>query len=90
MLSVYGAYGSTATRPSFNRMALPLLDAGIVLASAHVRGGGELGAAWANAGRRFKKRNTVLDLLACARALVSSGITSHTQFAVWGRSAGEI
>ncbi len=69
VLRVYGAYGSRTLLPHFSRLDLALLDRGVVLAAAHVRGGGELGAAWRAAGRRMRKVNSVLDLLAAADAL---------------------
>ena len=45
LLSGYGSYGVSCD-PSFSREDVPLLDRGVVIAVAHVRGGGELGKAW--------------------------------------------
>jgi hypothetical protein len=50
----YGAYGSKQW-PSFNPADLALLDRGLLLAVAHVRGGGELGSAWHVHGKKFSK-----------------------------------
>ncbi|KAJ9533270.1 hypothetical protein QJQ45_018383 [Haematococcus lacustris] len=87
ILHAYGAYGSRQL-PSFNAMDLPLLDRGVVVAIAHVRGGGELGCAWHTRGRRQCKHNTFADLTAAARELVRRGFTSNDRLALWGRSAG--
>ena len=90
LLHVYGSYGSRAMLPHFNRLDLALLDRGFVLARAHVRGGGELGCAWHLAGRRQRKYNSALDLLAAADALVAAGYTRHERLAAATRSAGGI
>lgn len=50
----YGAYGSKKW-PSFDPADISLLDKGLLLAVAHVRGGGELGGAWHTHGQRFSK-----------------------------------
>ncbi|GAX77012.1 hypothetical protein CEUSTIGMA_g4459.t1 [Chlamydomonas eustigma] len=71
VLHGYGAYGSRALLPHFNRMDLPLMDRGVVLASAYVRGGGELGSAWHLSGKLLRKKNTVFDFLAAANLLCS-------------------
>ncbi|KAG2451935.1 hypothetical protein HYH02_003709 [Chlamydomonas schloesseri] len=59
-----------------------------LLVIAHVRGGGELGAAWHRGGKRRRKANTAADLAAVAEALVAGGYCRAGQLAVWGRSAG--
>jgi prolyl oligopeptidase len=69
---------------------LPLLDDGGVYAVAHVRGGGEFGEDWHQAGRGASKPNTHLDLIACAEALVSLGYGKPATLAIEGRSAGGI
>lgn len=90
LLHVYGSYGSRAMLPHFNRLDLALLNRGFVIARAHVRGGGELGCAWHLAGRRQRKYNSALDLLAAADALVAAGYTRHERLAAATRSAGGI
>ncbi|KAG2441622.1 hypothetical protein HXX76_003242 [Chlamydomonas incerta] len=59
-----------------------------LLVIAHVRGGGELGAAWHRGGKRRHKINSAADLAAVAQALVAGGYCRAGQLAVWGRSAG--
>lgn len=83
----YGGYG-TAVDATFSPARLSLLDRGFVVAIAHVRGGGELGSGWHEAGRRLAKKNSFTDFLACARHLVAEGWTSAGRIVAEGRSAG--
>ncbi len=85
----YGAYGISYD-PSFSPDFLPWLDRGGVYAIAHVRGGGELGQAWHDAGKIATKQNTIHDFIDCARALVARGITDRAHLAGEGTSAGGI
>jgi oligopeptidase B len=55
---------------------------------AHVRGGGELGKAWHDAGRMAHKMNTFTDFIACAEALIRERWTSPDRLVVEGGSAG--
>jgi protease II len=50
-----------------------LLDRGVIVAIAHVRGGGEGGKPWHDAGRMLQKRNTFTDFIACAECLIEVG-----------------
>lgn len=84
----YGAYGKP-TFPKFDPSFLCMLDRGVVLAIAHVRGGGELGAAWHLQGKMFRKMNTFRDFAAAAEMLITSKFTSRERLGAWGRSAGE-
>jgi oligopeptidase B len=59
--------------PAFDPATLSLLDRGMVVAVAHVRGGGELGRAWWLAGRRRSKQRTFVDYVAVRDALVAAG-----------------
>jgi prolyl oligopeptidase len=67
-LTGYGSYGSSMT-PYFNSMDLPLLNRGIIIAHAHVRGGGEKGFDWQKGGYKASKPNTWKDFNACAEYL---------------------
>lgn len=87
LLYGYGAYGAIY-EPSFDPTALPLLDRGFVVAIAHVRGGGELGRGWYEAGRRRNKKNTFVDFIAAAEHLIDAGYTTPEQLAISGASAG--
>ncbi len=86
----YGAYGMTAYTPYFSSRSLPLINRGVVLAFAHVRGGGEKGRDWYLAGKKATKPNTWKDFNACAEYLVKSHYTSSDRFAISGASAGGI
>jgi oligopeptidase B len=87
LLAGYGAYG-TVIDPVFSPVSVSLLDRGLVLATAHVRGGGLLGESWHEDGRMLSKRNTFTDFIACAETLVEQGLVASDRLAVRGGSAG--
>ena len=89
ILAGYGAYG-ISLEPQFNAANLAWLERGGVIAVAHVRGGGELGEAWHQAGRGPTKLNTILDFVACGQYLVDRHYTSPARLAGQGISAGGI
>jgi prolyl oligopeptidase len=89
LLDAYGAYG-LSQEPYFWPSLLAWLERGGVFAVAHVRGGGEFGKAWHEAGRLSNKPNTWLDLIAAAEALVREKWTSPAHLAIVGGSAGGI
>ncbi|HLJ91138.1 MAG TPA: S9 family peptidase [Candidatus Angelobacter sp.] len=86
-LSAYGSYGYSLVC-NFNSSRLSLLDRGIVMAFAHIRGGGELGKSWHDAGRMMNKMNTFTDFIACAEYLTSHHYGSAQQTVIEGGSAG--
>jgi len=87
LLYGYGSYGSNLDA-EFDSRILPLVDRGVVFAYAHVRGGGEGGFAWKDAGKMKKKINTFLDFCSCADHLIFKGWTSAGRIVAEGRSAG--
>ena len=87
LLLGYGSYGHSYD-PGFNRNALSLLDRGVTLAIAHVRGGQDLGRAWYEDGKLLQKQNTFTDFIACAQHLIATGETTPEQLAAMGGSAG--
>jgi oligopeptidase B len=87
LLYGYGAYG-VSVEPHFVSNRVSLLDRGVVFAIAHVRGGGELGRAWYERGKRFYKRNTFTDFIAAAEHLVAKGYTKTGNIVCYGGSAG--
>ncbi len=87
LLVGYGAYGYSYD-PVFDSKRLSLLDRGLAVAIAHVRGGQELGRQWYEQGRLLHKPNTFSDFIACAEYLIAEGYTSPQQLAISGRSAG--
>jgi oligopeptidase B len=86
-LSGYGAYGLSYD-PTFSSHALSLLDRGVIIAIAHVRGGEELGRWWYEGGRRLEKRSSFSDFIACAEHLVAEGYTAPDRLVINGGSAG--
>ncbi len=83
----YGAYEANSD-PWFSAGRLSLLERGVTFAIAHVRGGGELGRHWYEAGKLAHKTNSFDDLNACAEHLVAQGYTSTDRLAARGGSAG--
>ena len=83
----YGSYGYSLP-VGFNSNRLSLLDRGVVLAYAHVRGGGDMGKAWHDAGRLMQKRNTFTDFVAVTEALIARGYGAAGRVAAEGGSAG--
>lgn len=88
-MSGYGSYGSSMT-PYFNRLHLPLLNKGVIIAITHPRGGGEKGYAWHMGGFKTTKPNTWKDFIACGEYLISKGYTSAEHLVGEGISAGGI
>src|SRR5262249_39579214 len=87
LLAGYGAYGIPYP-VMFSSARLRLLDRGVSFAIAHVRGGGELGKRWHDAGRMLAKRNTFTDFIIVAEALVREGYTATDRLVIEGGSAG--
>ncbi|WP_422934066.1 S9 family peptidase [Sinomonas sp. P47F7] len=86
---VYG-YGSyeVSMDPAFAIPRLSLLDRGVVFVVAHIRGGGELGRRWYEAGKKLLKRNTFTDFVAATDWLSASGWADPARIACMGGSAG--
>ncbi|UCD94843.1 MAG: S9 family peptidase, partial [Candidatus Zixiibacteriota bacterium] len=87
LLYGYGAYGASSDA-DFSSNLLSLLERNIVIAIAHVRGGGEMGRYWYDDGKLLKKKNTLDDFIACAEHLIQEGYTSSDRLGIEGVSAG--
>ncbi|MBL8234554.1 MAG: S9 family peptidase, partial [Bryobacterales bacterium] len=87
LLYGYGSYGISID-PTFSSERLSLVDRGFVFAIAHIRGGGDLGKTWHDAGKLKQKLNTFEDFIACAEHLIAEGYTSSDRLAIMGGSAG--
>jgi oligopeptidase B len=87
LLYGYGSYGASMT-PSFSSNRLSLLDRGVIYVIAHIRGGGEMGEEWREAGRMMKKMNTFTDFIASAEHLIKNNYTSSDRLVIQGGSAG--
>lgn len=87
LLDVYGAYGLPAW-VWFDSSRISLLDRGVTFAIAHVRGGGELGKTWHDAGRLLQKKNTFSDTVDVTLYLQKQNYTTPAQLVISGASAG--
>lgn len=87
LLYGYGSYGISIP-PGFSASRLALLDRGVVYVIGHIRGGGEMGEPWRDAGRMMNKINTFTDFIACAEHLVNNKYTSKDRIVIQGGSAG--
>jgi oligopeptidase B len=87
LLTGYGAYGIPYP-VMFSSSRLSLLERGVTFAIAHIRGGGEMGKRWHDAGRMLNKRNTFTDFVAAAEHLVRAGYTASERLVIEGGSAG--
>ena len=83
----YGAYGSSMD-PWFSSNRLSLLDRGVIYATAHVRGGGEMGEEWWEDGSMLSKMNTFTDFIACSEHLINEGHAAPDGLVATGGSAG--
>jgi prolyl oligopeptidase len=89
IIRAYGAYGIVQS-PTFNPSSLAWLERGGILATCHVRGGGEFGEDWHRAGQKLSKPNTWKDLIACSEYLIERGFTRKERLGIQGGSAGGI
>ena len=87
LLLGYGGY-EISIDPAFSATLPSLFDRGCGFAVAHVRGGGELGRDWHEAGRLGNKPNSFTDFVACARHLAATGWTRPDRLIARGVSAG--
>jgi oligopeptidase B len=83
----YGSYGYSLPI-GFNGNRLSLLDRGFVFAYAHVRGGGDMGKPWHDAGRLMQKRNTFTDFVTATEELLRNGYGDPKRVSAEGGSAG--
>jgi oligopeptidase B len=83
----YGSYGY-ALPVGFNSNRLSLLDRGFILAYAHIRGGGDMGKPWHDAGRLMNKMNTFTDFIVVTEYLTAQGYGDPSRVAMEGGSAG--
>lgn len=87
LLYGYGSYGASIP-PTFSSTRLSLLDRGVIFVIGHIRGGGEMGEEWRQAGRMMTKMNTFTDFIACGEALIKMKYTSKDRLVITGGSAG--
>jgi prolyl oligopeptidase len=87
LLYGYGGFDVSMT-PFFSASVLAWLELGGVFALPNLRGGGEYGHAWYDAGRLARKQNTFDDCIAAAEWLARSRVASPARLAVNGGSNG--
>lgn len=87
MLLVYGGYGISVL-PTYSPAIQAWVERGGVVAVANIRGGGEYGKAWHDAGRLLAKQNSFDDVIAAAEYLKAEGIAAPDGLAIQGSSNG--
>ncbi len=87
LLTSYGSYG-IATEANFSIGRLSLLERGVIVVQAHIRGGTDMGQAWHDDGMLMKKKNTFYDFIDAADFLVKEKWTSPSHLIIQGGSAG--
>jgi prolyl oligopeptidase len=87
VLTGYGGFDVSIT-PAFDPSDFVLLERSGIVAAANLRGGGEYGEAWHQAGMLERKQNVFDDFVAAAEWLVASGYTAHERIAIQGGSNG--
>lgn len=87
VMSGYGA-SSQLTLPYFDEFTIAILELDMILALPALRGGGEFGRSWYEAGIMERKQTTFDDFIAAAEFLISKGYTSPDKLAIEGSSNG--
>jgi len=87
ILYAYGGFGVSLT-PAFSSSRIFWMQQGGIYAQAGLRGGGEYGETWHEAGMKLKKQNVFNDFIACAEWLIANKYTSTPKLAIQGGSNG--
>lgn len=84
-MTSYGGFGISIT-PQFSVLATIMMELGAVFALPRIRGGGDFGASWHEAGRARNRQTAIDDFGAAAQWLCAENITSPTRLAIFGGS----
>ncbi len=87
LLYAYGGF-SISLKPFFNPTRLAWMEMGGVYAVANLRGGGEYGEEWHEAGTKLQKQNVFDDFIAAAAYLIEEGYTQPERLGIFGGSNG--
>lgn len=87
LLYGYGGFDISLT-PAYSPVRMAWLEAGGAFALANIRGGGEFGRSWYEAGRRENKQNSFDDFIAAGEYLIREGVTAKGALAIQGASNG--
>jgi prolyl oligopeptidase len=83
ILTAYGGFGR-AMLPKFGIFTSYMMERGCIFALANIRGGGEFGVEWHEAGRRRNRQNSFDDFIACAQWLIAKGYTAPQKLCIFG------
>jgi len=85
IMTSFGGFG-LQMMPQFSVLVTIMMELGAVFAVPHIRGGGEHGRSWHEAGRRRSRQTAIDDFIAAAEWLCAEGITSPARLAIFGGS----
>lgn len=83
----YGGF-NISLNPGFSSSRIPFLESGGIYAQTNLRGGGEYGEEWHQAGTKMRKQNVFDDFIAAAEWLIKNGYTGKDKIAIVGGSNG--
>jgi prolyl oligopeptidase len=85
VMTSYGGFGYSMS-PQFSVLSAILMELGVVLAIPHIRGGGEFGKSWHEAGRAVNRQKSFDDFIAAAEWLIEKRISNRDQLGIFGGS----